>query len=272
MKNDSRFERIKVGMESLCLRVVLARPDVRNAFDEKTMQELTQVFSEVGRTGMYKDARAVLLSGEGKSFCAGADLDYMKSMAGYSREQNRHDGDRLFKMFDAVRTCEVPVIAHVHGHAMGGALGITACADIAFAETGTQFRFSEVRLGIVPAVISTFVLSKMDPSWARRWMMTGELFFADQAKSSGLVHFVGTAEEVVREKEQVVKAIMEAGPEAVKKTKKLLGAIGFARPDQVRDQVIDVIVDVRASEEGQEGLGSFLEKREPVWRAHTVKV
>lgn len=271
MKNGSRFERIKVATEGACLRVVLARPDVRNAFDVKTMEELTLVFSEVGRTGLYKDARAVLLSGEGKSFCAGADLEYMKSMAGFSREQNRQDGDRLFKMFEAVRTCEVPVIAHVHGHAMGGALGITACADIALAETGTQFRFSEVRLGIVPAVISTFVLSKMDPSWARRWMMTGELFFADQAKSAGLVHFVGTAEEVVREKEQVVKAILEAGPEAVKKTKKLLNTIGFARPDQVHDQVIDVIVDVRASQEGQEGLGSFLEKREPSWRANAVK-
>ncbi len=271
MKNDSRFERIKVGAEGQCLRVVLARPDVRNAFDVKTMEELTTVFSEVGRTGPYKESRAVLLSGEGKSFCAGADLEYMKSMAGYSREQNRQDGERLFAMFDAVRTCEVPVIAHVHGHAMGGALGITACADIAMAETGTQFRFSEVRLGIVPAVISTFVLSKMDPNWARRWMMTGELFFADQAKAAGLVHFVGTAEEVVREKELVVKAILEAAPEAVKKTKKLLGAIGFARPDQVRDQVIDVIVDVRSSQEGQEGLGSFLEKREPSWRAHAVK-
>lgn len=267
MNYDSRFERLKVSMEGDCLRVVLARPEVRNAFDVQSMQEITLIFSEVGRTGVYKNARAVLLSGEGKSFCAGADLEYMKSMAGFSREQNRQDGENLFQMFQSVRGCEVPVIVHVHGHAMGGALGITACADIAFAETGSQFRFSEVRLGIVPAVISSFVMTRMDPTWARRWMMTGELFFAEQAKTAGLLHFVGSAEEVVREKELVVKALLEAGPEAVKQTKRLLNRTGFAMPDDVRKQLIDVIVDVRASSEGQEGLGAFLEKREPNWRA-----
>lgn len=249
------------------LRVVLSRPDVRNAFDAQTVSELTEVFSKAGREGPYKDARVVLLSGHGKSFCAGADLEYMKAMAKFSHDENRKDGERLFAMFDSVRTCEVPVIVHVHGHAMGGAVGITACADIAFAETGTQFRFSEVRLGIVPAVISPFILSKMSPLWARRWMVTGEIFDADQALKAGLVHFVGLPEEIVREKESIVKAILEAGPDAVKTTKRLLNEIGGQMPSEVKDKVVRVIADVRASLQGQEGLSSFLEKREPSWRS-----
>jgi methylglutaconyl-CoA hydratase len=199
----------------------------------------------------------------------------------YTAEQSRADGENLFRMFDAVRSCELPVIAHVHGHAMGGALGITACADIAFAESGTQFRFSEVRLGIVPAVISSFVLEKMDPIWARRWMMTGELFFADQAMEAGLLHYVGSAEEVIREKELVVNAILDAGPEAVKQTKRLLNFVAdpaidqpnidHPKTEQQKNKQIEVIVKVRASREGQEGLGAFLEKREPDWRSGKVK-
>lgn len=249
------------------LRVALSRPEVRNAFNAQTISELTEVFSKAGREGPYKDARVVLLSGHGKSFCAGADLEYMKSMANFSHEENRRDGEKLFAMFDAVRTCEVPVIVHLHGHAMGGAVGITACADIALAETGTQFRFSEVRLGIVPAVISSFILSKMSPHWARRWMMTGETFDADAALEAGLVHFAGLPEEVVREKETVVKAILEAGPDAVKTTKRLLNEIYGQTPSQVKAKVVSVIADVRTSSEGQEGLSSFLEKREPMWRS-----
>lgn len=260
------YSRIEVTMTQAVLRVVLARPEVRNAFDAQTINELTEVFSKAGREGQYKDARVVLLSGHGKSFCAGADLEYMKSMARFSHEENRKDGERLFAMFDAVRTCEVPVIVHVHGHAMGGAVGITACADVAFAETGTQFRFSEVRLGIVPAVISSFVLGKMSLNWARRWMITGEMFEAAEAKTAGLVHYVGTAEEIVKEKDMLVKALLEAGPDAVKTTKRLLNEISGQAPAAVRAKTVGVIADVRASAEGQEGLESFLEKRDPSWR------
>ncbi len=276
-KNASgEFQRIEVSIDratdvrsnQAVLRIILARPEVRNAFDAKTIDELTDVFSKAGREGPYRDARVVLLSGHGKSFCAGADLEYMKSMAKYSHDENLNDGKRLFAMFDAVRTCEVPVVVHAHGHAMGGAVGLAACADIAFAETGTEFRFSEVRLGIVPAVISAFVLTKMSPLWARRWMITGELFTAEEALSAGLLHFVGTSEEVVREKEMLVKAILEAGPDAVKTTKRLLNEVGSQSPNQMRAKVVGVIADVRASLEGQEGLAAFLEKRDPAWRVN----
>lgn len=258
-----QYQRIRIQNERGVLHVVLARPAVRNAFDALTISELTKVFN-----GVADDAsiRVVVLSGEGSSFCSGADLTYMQSMAGFSREENKADAERLFSMFEAVRSCATPVIVHLHGHAMGGALGITACADIALAETGTQFRFSEVRLGILPAVISPFVLQKMNPLWARRWMTTGEMFDADEAMKAGLLHFVGSADEVRKEKEKAILALIEASPGSVRATKELLKSVGFLDPLLVRGQVTDAIADRRIGPEGQEGLKAFIEKREPSWR------
>jgi methylglutaconyl-CoA hydratase len=263
------FTRIEVIIENHVLHVVLARPSMRNAFDLTTIKELTQVFREAGRSDAT--LRAVVLTGHGASFCSGADLGYMQSMAKFSREENRADADQLFAMFESVRQCSVPVIVHIHGHAMGGAVGITACADIALAERGTLLRFSEVRLGILPAVISSFVLQKMNPSWARRWMITGEGFDADAALAAGLVQFVGTAEEVAKEKDKILNAIREGAPEAVRMTKALINEIGFADPAEVRDRVTEAIAERRTSAEGQEGLSAFLAKREPIWRAANSK-
>lgn len=258
--------RIKTELDGSILRVILARPSMRNAFDATTIAELTQVFQNAGHAE-FASARVVVLTGEGASFCSGADLSYMQSMAKFSREENKADSEKLFAMFDSVRLCALPVIVHLHGHAMGGALGITACADITLAETGTQLRFSEVRLGILPAVISTFVMQKMNASWARRWMITGELFDATQAQAAGLIQFVGTREEVEIEKTKAVTAILEGGPEAVRMTKGLLNHIGLQEPAAVRDHVTSAIAERRTSGEGQEGLSAFLSKREPSWRA-----
>ena len=258
--------RLKVQLTNGILNVVLARPAMRNAFDIVTIEELTGVFTSCGRPGEYHSARALVLSGEGASFCSGADLGYMESMSNFSLEENRKDADRLFAMFESVRACAVPVVVVAHGHAMGGALGIAACADVTLAVTGTQMRFSEVRLGILPAVISPFVLQKMSASWARRWMMTGELFDADQAKAAGLFQFVGSATEVETEKKKVLTAILEAAPMSVVRTKALLNEIGFDDPLKVRDKVAEAIAELRASDEGKEGLSAFLNKREPKWR------
>ena len=262
--------RLRVKLQDQILMVALARPDVRNAFDAETIGELTKIFSGAGVTAEYSTARVLVLTGDGKSFCSGADLAYMESMAGFSKEENKKDADLLFAMFDSVRSCAIPVIVHAHGHAMGGALGIAACADFAFAENGTQMRFSEVRLGILPAVISPFVLQKMDASWARRWMITGEMFDAAQAKAAGLFQFVGTDVEVGVEKAKVITAILEAAPEAVRKTKALLNEIGFSDPRSVRQKVTDAIAEKRTGAEGQEGLKAFLGKREPAWRSAKV--
>ena len=258
--------RIKVSESNGVLAIVLARPSRRNAFDAVTIGELTTAFNSAGN-GERSKVRVVVLTGEGASFCSGADLTYMQSMATFSREENKADADRLFEMFDSVRKCAVPVIVHIHGHAMGGAVGITACADVALAESGTQLRFSEVRLGILPAVISPFIMQKINPSWARRWMITGEMFDARQAFEAGLVQFVGTADEVNAEKARVIASILEGGPEAVRMTKALLNEIGHSDPGEVRSRVTDAIADRRTSNEGQEGLSAFLSKREPSWRA-----
>lgn len=259
-----KFTRVQVTTEKNILHVVLARPSMRNAFDLVTIQELTKVFLEAGKADA--NLRAVVLTGQGASFCSGADLGYMQSMAKFTLDENRADADLLFAMFESVRQCAVPVIVHIHGHAMGGALGITACADITLAENGTQLRFSEVRLGILPAVISSFVLQKMNPSWARRWMITGESFDAEQARAAGLVQFVGTSEEVAKEKEKILTAIREGAPLAVRMTKALINEIGFSDPTDVRGRVTEAIAERRTSPEGQEGLSAFLAKREPSWR------
>lgn len=266
-KEIDELTRLEVRVEGPVVKVALARPNLRNAFDSGTIGELTKVFRSIGTAGVFSSTQAVVLTGQGPSFCSGADLSYMQSMARFSRDENKADAEHLFEMFQSVKQCLVPVIVHIHGHAMGGAVGITACADIALAERGTQLRFSEVKLGILPAVISPFVLQKMNPLWARRWMMTGEIFDADQAFVAGLVHFVGTSDEIADEKEKAIAAILEAGPEAVRKTKALLNDVGFSSPMQVRAQVTDAIAERRTSAEGQEGLQAFLEKREPSWRA-----
>jgi methylglutaconyl-CoA hydratase len=266
MMTGTQLTRLKVSEENHVMNVALNRPSMRNAFDAITINELTDVFNNAGK-GEYSAVRVVILSGQGASFCSGADLAYMQSMTAFSREENKADAERLFAMFESVRKCVVPVIVHIHGHAMGGAVGIAACADVVLAEAGTQLRFSEVRLGILPAVISSFVLAKMDASWARRWMITGEMFDATQAMQAGLVQFVGTSEEVNLEKARVVTSILEGGPEAVRMTKALLNEIGFSDPSEVRDRVTDAIADRRTSNEGQEGLSAFLNKREPSWRA-----
>ncbi|MBL7688219.1 MAG: enoyl-CoA hydratase/isomerase family protein [Bdellovibrionaceae bacterium] len=257
---------VRVEQQDLVIRVVLSRPDVRNAFDGETIADLTDVFRKIADGRIGTGARVVQLVGEGGSFCAGADLNYMKSMAGFSREENALDAERLFAMFETVRSCPLPVIAHVHGHAMGGGVGLTACADIALAESGTKFAFSEVRLGIIPAVISPFVLSRMNPGWARRWMMTGEVFDADQAFAAGLVSFVGTSDQVVAEKARLVKVFCEVGPEAVRETKMLIRDVVGRDPLDVQERVTEAIADRRVSAEGQEGLRAFLEKRDPSFR------
>lgn len=260
---------IRIEKSDSILKVVLARPAVRNAFDAATIAEITDAFRSISMTpatGGGSDVRAVVISGEGPSFCAGADLGYMKSMAQFTREENEQDAERLFAMFETVRSCPLPVIAHVHGHAMGGGIGLAACADIALAESGTLFAFSEVRLGIIPAVISPFVLERMQPGFARRWMLTGETFDADQAFQAGLVGFVGASDRVATEKARLIKFFQEAGPESVRETKRLLRDVAGRDPLDVQSTVTERIALRRVSDEAQEGLRAFFEKRSPTFR------
>jgi methylglutaconyl-CoA hydratase len=232
--------------------VTLARPERRNAFDAALVAELTDAFADVG------DARAVVLSGEGPSFCAGADVEWMRASVDLSYDENVEDALRLRAMLEAVDSCPAPVVAVVHGHALGGGAGLVACADVAIAEAETVFAFSEVKLGIVPAVISPFVLAKTGPGAARRCFVTGERFDAWNALWMGLVSEVTVEPE--RAVADVLAEIASAGPEATRAAKRL------ARRAHAAAETAALIAERRTSAEGQEGLRAFLEKRAPGWR------
>jgi methylglutaconyl-CoA hydratase len=233
------------------LRITMARPEQRNAFDAALIQELTDAFTEVG------DVRAVILAGEGPSFSAGADVDWMRASIELSYEENVADARRLRKMLDAIDTCPAPVIARVQGHALGGGCGLVACCDIAVAAPDAEFAFSEVKLGIIPAVISPFALAKIGPSAARRYFVTGERFDAYTALLIGLVHEV--EEDLDEAVEALLAELRTAGPEAARHAKKLV----LERPDALGTE--RRIAQRRTSDEGQEGLRAFLEKRDPSW-------
>jgi methylglutaconyl-CoA hydratase len=233
------------------LRVTLARPDVRNAFDAALIEELHEAFGEVG------DARAVVLAGEGTSFCAGADVEWMRSSVELSYEENVQDARRLRHMLETIDNCPVPVVVRVQGHALGGGAGLVACADIAVAAGDATFAFSEVKLGLIPSVISPFVLAKIGPGAARRYFLTGERFDAETALRIGLVHEL--AEDLDAAIDRLVGELLSAGPEATRAAKRLV----LERPEGLATE--RRIAERRTGEEGQEGLRAFLDKRKPSW-------
>lgn len=242
---------LKVERDEDVLRVTLARPERRNAFDAELIAELTKAFSDVG------DARAVVLSGEGPSFCAGADVEWQRSAIDLSYKDNVEDAMRLYRMLEAIDSCPAPVVCVVHGYALGGGSGLVACADVAVAWPDAVFGFTEVRLGIIPAVISPFVLPKIGPA-ARRYFLTGERFGPDVALRIGLVDEV--AEDAGTAAEAVVRSLREAGPEAVREAKRLVRE----RPTGI--ETARIAAGRRTSAEGQEGLRAFLaDGTRPSW-------
>lgn len=258
------YETLKIQTTGRVTYVTLNRPEIRNAFDAKMISELTQAFKDLAHN---RECSVVVLRGEGKSFCSGADLTYMKAMAAFSLAENEADAQSLDYMFWAMRSLPQAVMAKLHGHAMGGALGLTALCDVAAAVEGTQFCFSEARLGLAPAVISPYVLEKMSPGLARRYMLTAEVFGAEEAMRSGLVDFVGNDASVETFIDATVKALSENGPEAVRATKNLVREIGMQSNWILKRAITTkVIAERRVSAEGQEGLHGFLEKRAPSWK------
>jgi methylglutaconyl-CoA hydratase len=243
---------LRLERDGAVLRLTLARPDRRNAFDADLIEELSEAFVDVGR------ARAVVLAGEGASFCAGADVDWMRASVGLSHDENVADANAMRRMFETIDQCPAPVVARVQGHALGGGAGLVATADVAIAEPSTTFAFSEVKLGIIPAVISPFALAKIGPGAARRYFVTGERFDAETALRIGLVSEV--AAELDAAVERVVRELLSAGPHAARWAKRLVRE----RPDG--PETARWIAERRASDEGQEGLRAFLEKRNPAWR------
>lgn len=243
--------------------VKLHRPEMRNAFNPEMIAELTQIFSDLQN---QKDMRAVVLQGEGKAFCAGADLNWMKEMVNFSFEQNREDSLKLFAMFETMVNCTLPIIGLIHGAAFGGALGLVAICDEVIAEDNTQFCFSEVKLGIAPAVISAFINRKAVAGKVRPLMLSGVVFNSHTAQQAGLVTEVVATGEGHSAVQRVLHNYLQCGPGAVRETKKLLNNLSAMSWNQQKESTTMLIAERRASSEGQEGLKSFLEKREPTWR------
>ena len=243
---------LRVVRDGPILRVTLAKPERRNAFDAELIGELREAFTDVG------DARVVLLAGEGESFCAGADIEWQRSAIDLSFDDNIEDAMRLFAMMQAINDCPAPVVARIQGYALGGGSGVAAAVDIGIASEDAVFGFSEVKLGIVPAVISPFVLPKIGEAAARRYFLTGERFDAPTALRIGLVHEVaGDLDAAV---ERVVGELLSSGPQATREAKRLIRM----RPQG--EDTAQLAARLRASEEGQEGLRAFLERRPPSWR------
>jgi methylglutaconyl-CoA hydratase len=242
---------LKIEKDGHVLRITLARPERRNAFDAALIAEITAAFAAVA------DARAVVLGGEGQSFCAGADVEWQRAAIELTVEENIEDAFRLYDMCETIDQCPAPVIVRAHGYALGGGSGLVACADIAIAAPDAVFGFSEVKLGIIPAVISPFVLQKIG-AHARRYFLTGERFDAMTALRIGLVEEVAADIDAVVDR--VVFDLLTAGPEAVREAKRLI------RERPAGEELARIAAQLRAGEEGQEGLRAFLDRREPGWR------
>lgn len=243
--------------------VTLNRPDLRNAFNEGAIAELARVFDELGRNDAV---RAIVLAANGPSFCAGADLNWMKKMAGYSHDENEADAMRLAEMLRTIYLCPKPTVARVQGDCYAGGMGLVAACDIVVASEAAGFCLSEVKLGLIPATISPYVIKAMGEQAARRYFLTAERFDAAEAQRIGVAHAVVAPEALDATVAGIVKALVNNSPHAVRQAKTLVREIvGQPVDDALLLDTAGRIAAIRASTEGREGVASFLEKRKPTW-------
>ncbi len=255
---------LSVTREGHVARVYLNRPEVRNAFDDGVIGELTQTFQTLGADATL---RVIVLGANGKAFCAGADLNWMRAMAGYSWEQNRADAQALADMLWTIYSCPVPVVGRVQGDCYAGAVGLAAACDVLVASEAAGFCLSEARLGLMPATIYPYVSRAMGEQATRRYVITAERFTAVQAHAMGLVHELCSAEMLDAKVDEIVATLVNNGPMAVRACKRLVQDIaGQPLSAEVRSETARRIADIRASDEGKEGVQSFLQKRPPAWR------
>lgn len=247
--------------------VWLNRPDVRNAFNDAVIAEMTAVFRQLSAdTGL----RVVLLAAHGKAFCAGADLNWMRTMAGYSWEQNHADAQKLAEMLWTLEQCPVPIVARIQGDCYAGGMGLACVSDVLVASDNVTFCLSEARLGLLPATISPYVIRAMGAQQARRYMVTAERFSAAQAHAIGMVHELVTADALDAKVSEIVNTLVANGPQAVRACKQLVQDVAGRPIDAaLREDTARRIADIRASDEGKEGIASFLHKRAPNWLRDT---
>ncbi len=257
---------LQVTYEGAVARITLTQPEVRNAFSDEVIADITAAFTEVGGRA---DVRAVVLAAEGTAFCAGANLNWMRRMADYTRDENLADAAKLAEMLRVIYECPKPTVARVQGDVVAGGMGLVAACDMAVCVDTAGFCLSEVKLGLIPATISPYVIRAMGARAAHRYFLTAERFDAAEALRIGFVHAVVAADQLDAKVDEWLKALATASPHAVRACKRLV--IDVAERDITADLIaatVEGIADIRASDEGKEGVQSFLQKRKPSWLAH----
>jgi methylglutaconyl-CoA hydratase len=257
------YQSLELKVENRVGTVILNRPEVRNAFNETAIAEIAQAFRELGAD---ESVRVIVLAARGAAFCAGADLNWMKKMAGYSHAENLADAAQLADMLHAIYLCPKPVVAKVQGDCYAGGMGLVAACDIAIASESAHFCLSEVKAGLIPATLSPYVIRAMGHNAARRYFLTAERFSARHAQHIGFVHEAVPADALDQTVDRVVAALLAASPHAVREAKRLVRDIGGAPiTGELIADTVTRIADIRASGQGREGVRAFLEKRKPSW-------
>jgi methylglutaconyl-CoA hydratase len=254
---------VHIQVDDSFATVSLNRPDQHNAFNPDMVKALTSAFTNLS---MRLDVRAIVLTGNGRSFCAGADLASMRDAANFTYQENLDDAQGIVDLMAVVNDCPHPVIGRINGAAIGGGVGLVSCCDIAVAVSRAKFAFSEVRLGLVPAVISPFVIAKIGQSSARELFLTGQRFDAHRAKEIGLVHYVVGETELDAKIREILQMLQQSAPGAVRAAKRMIRDVSRTSYEEARILAVRLIADRRATDEGKEGTTAFLEKREPWWR------
>ncbi|MCX6834311.1 MAG: enoyl-CoA hydratase/isomerase family protein [candidate division Zixibacteria bacterium] len=257
-----KYKTLKYQKDGRIGRVSFCRPEIHNAFNGTVITEMSHLFTELAKDD---DLRVILLTGEGKSFCAGADLNWMREVVSQSFEQNLAESNALANLFYQIYTFKRPVVGRINGAAIGGGTGFVAVCDIAIAARSAKFSFSEVKIGVVPACIGPYVIRKMGEGKARELFITGERMNAERAFDVGLVNKVVDDDQLDAEVENLIQSILSSGPEAVAMAKKLVSEIPLMSPPQFKPYTAEMIARLRVSEEGQEGMDAFLNKRKPKW-------
>jgi len=269
---QSAEDMVKVDKRGVFCWVTLNRPEIHNAFNEVVITRLTSIFQQIKREQEQNplEMRAVILTGNGQSFSAGADLKWMKKMVNYTEEENEKDSHQLFDMVESIYSCPVPVIGRINGSAIGGGAGLVAACDFAYAVGKAMFGFTEVKLGLLPAVISPFVMNKIGAGNCSKYFLTGEKFGTEEAARIGLIHsYYDSVEDIDQKIEQVQKEIEANSPIATRNCKLLIRRVANATmvngPVDLKQELCSLIAQARISKDGQEGLSSFLGKKKPAW-------
>jgi methylglutaconyl-CoA hydratase len=256
---------LKIAVAHHVGAITLNRPDVRNAFNDEVIAEITQAFTELG---VRDDVRCIVLAAEGSAFCAGADLNWMRRMADFSREENLADAGKLAEMLRVIYECQKPTVSRVQGDVYAGGMGLVACCDVAVSVDTAWYCLSEVKLGLIPATISPYVIRALGARASHRYFLTAERFSAQEALRLGFVHEVVPVEQLDAKVDEITQALVKNSPNAVKVCKKLVADVAFAPISQpLIEKTVEGIADIRSSSEGREGVSAFLSKRKPSWLA-----